>query len=302
MKNPKLSIVIIIFVLLVVAGGSAVTAVILEVTQMGTVEKLIPGTQNIAIKVSSQYGCSFTKTGSICDFSPVNVTSYNGTVPDSSAFTLLKSGDTVEATSLGGPGGNFITLAKIIKGPDGKQYSTAIIGDPSRVITPIAGNYKLSYVTVADCKKCTGTVCDAKSAKVTLISEKKKVYDKSMNPGQQFYYNGRNDNSSVNLTFIKGQASSTSCSKTKGMMMTGPQAISVFSVAVNPPISFVVQTTQNSSISIRMPNPASVNCIDKGGVLEIRKDPSGGEYGVCKFSNGTECEEWALFRGECSPK
>ncbi|HEX3320770.1 MAG TPA: DUF333 domain-containing protein [Terriglobales bacterium] len=47
-------------------------------------------------------------------------------------------------------------------------------------------------------------------------------------------------------------------------------------------------------------NPASVNCEKKGGKLEIRKGKKG-EYGVCKFPNGKECEEWALFRGKCSP-
>ena len=39
----------------------------------------------------------------------------------------------------------------------------------------------------------------------------------------------------------------------------------------------------------------------KGGKLEIRKGKKG-EYGVCKFPNGKECEEWALFRGKCSPE
>ena len=48
-------------------------------------------------------------------------------------------------------------------------------------------------------------------------------------------------------------------------------------------------------------NPASTNCIDKGGQLEIRKDDAGNEYGVCKFSDGSECEEWAFFREECKP-
>ncbi|MGC8851033.1 MAG: putative hemolysin [Candidatus Micrarchaeia archaeon] len=49
-------------------------------------------------------------------------------------------------------------------------------------------------------------------------------------------------------------------------------------------------------------NPASVNCIQLGGKLSIRKDASGGEYGVCVFANGSECEEWALYRGEgCKP-
>ena len=47
-------------------------------------------------------------------------------------------------------------------------------------------------------------------------------------------------------------------------------------------------------------NPASVNCINKDGKLEIRKDASGGEFGMCIFPNGQECEEWAFMRGQCS--
>ncbi len=45
------------------------------------------------------------------------------------------------------------------------------------------------------------------------------------------------------------------------------------------------------------PNPASVNCVNKGYYLEI-KEGTDGEYGVCKYA-GWECEEWALYRGEC---
>lgn len=47
-------------------------------------------------------------------------------------------------------------------------------------------------------------------------------------------------------------------------------------------------------------NPASEFCVDQGGTLDIRKDESGGEVGYCQFDDGSECEEWAFFRGECS--
>jgi len=50
-----------------------------------------------------------------------------------------------------------------------------------------------------------------------------------------------------------------------------------------------------------MPNPASVHCQDQGGRLEIRTDADGGQFGVCIFADGSECEEWAFFRGECQP-
>jgi hypothetical protein len=46
-------------------------------------------------------------------------------------------------------------------------------------------------------------------------------------------------------------------------------------------------------------NPASTNCIDKGGILKIQKGGGGEEYGICIFEDDRQCEEWALFRGEC---
>ena len=51
--------------------------------------------------------------------------------------------------------------------------------------------------------------------------------------------------------------------------------------------------------NVGIANPASVNCIEKGGVLEI-VDGVGGQYGLCKFEDGSLCEEWAFFRGECN--
>lgn len=46
-------------------------------------------------------------------------------------------------------------------------------------------------------------------------------------------------------------------------------------------------------------NPASVFCEEQGGTLEIRTDEAG-QYGVCVFDDGSECEEWAYYRGECA--
>ncbi|MFA5124478.1 MAG: DUF333 domain-containing protein [Patescibacteria group bacterium] len=48
-------------------------------------------------------------------------------------------------------------------------------------------------------------------------------------------------------------------------------------------------------------NPASVNCQEKGGTLEIITDLEGNQSGLCKFPDDTQCEEWAFFRGECRP-
>jgi putative hemolysin len=48
-------------------------------------------------------------------------------------------------------------------------------------------------------------------------------------------------------------------------------------------------------------NPASVYCEENGGKLEIREGEGGGQIGVCVFEDGSECEEWAYYRGECGP-
>jgi len=58
--------------------------------------------------------------------------------------------------------------------------------------------------------------------------------------------------------------------------------------------------TNKTNETVRIANPASVFCEDSGGTLDIR-DETGGQVGYCMFEDGSECEEWAYFRGECKP-
>ena len=53
--------------------------------------------------------------------------------------------------------------------------------------------------------------------------------------------------------------------------------------------------------NVDLANPASVYCEDNGGTLELRSDNEGNVNGVCIFADGSECDEWAFFRGECGP-
>lgn len=55
-------------------------------------------------------------------------------------------------------------------------------------------------------------------------------------------------------------------------------------------------TVQDNSVGL--PNPASVNCEEKGGNLIIEEEVNG-QVGYCIFEDGSKCEEWAFFRGEC---
>jgi putative hemolysin len=50
-----------------------------------------------------------------------------------------------------------------------------------------------------------------------------------------------------------------------------------------------------------LPNPASVYCTQQGNKLEIHTAADGSQNGVCVFPNGSSCDEWAYYRGECGP-
>jgi hypothetical protein len=50
-----------------------------------------------------------------------------------------------------------------------------------------------------------------------------------------------------------------------------------------------------------MPNPASVYCTQQGNKLEIRTATDGSQSGICIFPDGSTCDEWAYYRGECGP-
>jgi len=48
-----------------------------------------------------------------------------------------------------------------------------------------------------------------------------------------------------------------------------------------------------------MPNLASVYCMQNGNKLEIHTAADGSQSGVCVFPDGSTCDEWAYYRGEC---
>jgi putative hemolysin len=65
-----------------------------------------------------------------------------------------------------------------------------------------------------------------------------------------------------------------------------------------------VQASESSGTDMpqpNMPNPASVYCEQNGNKLEIRTAADGGQSGICVFPDGSTCDEWAYFRGECGP-
>jgi len=213
-----------------------VAGVMLEVTVKGPVATINPTKNTLTVDNPLQYGCSYPATGTpVCSYTPINKSALTGTVPDTAAFTIFNNGDPVVATSIGGQGETWITIAKLFGSRPNEELVTDMVGDIRKIPTPLIGNYDLDATTVPDCSVCSGTTCTATSVVVKVKSEGNGVLERTLIPGESLSYSGRNDGSSVYVRFIKGQALSTTCPGKSGM--TGSQAISVYVVKVVPPNS-----------------------------------------------------------------
>lgn len=83
--------------------------------------------------------------------------------------------------------------------------------------------------------------------------------------------------------------------------------VGVLGVAALLPFRTSIQETNQSEsggadpAGMGLANPASEYCLDQGYVLHIVEDQLGSQMGICNFPDGSQCEEWAYYRGECSP-
>jgi putative hemolysin len=59
------------------------------------------------------------------------------------------------------------------------------------------------------------------------------------------------------------------------------------------------EPTATDMHQVNMPSPASVYCQQNGYRHEIRTAADGSQSGICAFADGSTCDEWAFFRGEC---
>src|SRR5512146_826512 len=62
-----------------------------------------------------------------------------------------------------------------------------------------------------------------------------------------------------------------------------------------------VETAGTNTSQAGLANPASLYCGDQGNKLEIRTAADGSQNGICVFPDGSTCDEWAYYRGQCGP-
>jgi hypothetical protein len=234
-QKPRVSLLIPVLVLFLCILPAA--AVVQEVTVKSSVSTLSPQKNTLTIGYPLQYGCSYPATGSpVCTYTPTNYSALTGTVPNEAAFTMFRAGDPVVGTSFGGAGGRWIALARLYGSRPNEENVTALIGDPGSIPTPLIGDYALDITMNPDCTACSGTICSATSADVNVLSGGSRVMQRTLKPGGALLFNGRNDGSSLSLTFLSGEATSATCSGMAGM--SGPQPVSVFVLTVVPPAAF----------------------------------------------------------------
>lgn len=61
----------------------------------------------------------------------------------------------------------------------------------------------------------------------------------------------------------------------------------------------VSRSSSVESHSVGIANPASTNCVNLSGRLEIVTETDG-QVGYCHLPDGRVCEEWSLMRGGCT--
>lgn len=77
--------------------------------------------------------------------------------------------------------------------------------------------------------------------------------------------------------------------------------VTLLTACLGPANEHMVAPVSTDSPSASLPNPASAYCEQQGNRLEIRTAADGSQSGMCIFPDGSECDEWAYFRGACGP-
>ena len=235
MSLRKLPVLLGLSVCLMVIFTGHVSSVILEVTSLGTVSELNETENTLTITEPRTYGCEYSTQGlTNCSFRKSEDLSLTGTVPDNETYSLIAPGDQVVVTGYGGADGTFITIAKVVTNMSGALVVTDAIGVISSIPVPFMGRYEVLQSEIPDCENCSGTLCTASGAQVTIRVEGEDLVSKELIPDETLSYNGRNDGSMVNVTFVSGTAPSSLCKN--ATLMTGPQSVSDFIVSITPPI------------------------------------------------------------------
>jgi len=75
--------------------------------------------------------------------------------------------------------------------------------------------------------------------------------------------------------------------------------IMIFLSACKVPQDKMLEKTETGGSQVNMPNPAAAFCEQNNYKYEIRTADDGSQSGICIFPDGSTCDDWAYYRGEC---
>lgn len=231
-------------------------AVLLESSYRGTVSAIDRENSMMTIQAGFLYGCSWESGIPHCAWNPGFLAEVTGSVSIEEVFSRLKVGDTIEGTLLGGPGGEWMGIGVLESDQSGVLIARDIYGAPSSLQSPNMGNYSFFFTTEPDCNSCTGTVCVARSAGLTIGRNEVPLVTYTLFPGETLFFNGQNDGSAVNITFLGGEALSSLCPNSSPMMGGRQNGVTIYDphhpseFAHRPPSSGVFHEGYNGFSSI----------------------------------------------------
>ncbi|MBP2134427.1 hypothetical protein J2128_002393 [Methanomicrobium sp. W14] len=201
------------------------SAVLLEEKYQGQVSLVDQSTDTITMKVAFVY-----EGGEWITYAKSSLKNnlVSGTMSNPDAFKDLKQGDNIEATLMGGS--EWISIGEIGDIGSTETPLTAAYGDPSVLTSKFYSGYTLSAEMTPDCSDCSGTVCKASSADVSVKMDGVTIETQEMLPGETHEFGWSNEDLQhvLQVKLISGEASSDSCPAYAGMV--GPQAVSDFTI------------------------------------------------------------------------
>jgi len=258
----------------------------------GTVLGFSETNNTITILATHEWACRFEGDKPTCTWQPVTPRTLTGTAPGKAVFDRLKIGSTVMAGSLGIPGGAWDGIGLLMP-PSGPEalHATDLYGELTLLPAPLVAGYGIAGNPVPDCENCSGAICPARAANLTISRNGAEVWSGTLYAGDGVQYLDPLDRSGLDITFVSGETSSGPCLN-EGGGMTGIQPVSVFVVhadrpETSPGPTFPVPGTGFLSI-MSFPSGASIllDGAEKGPTPRTLSGLEPGEYALVLEKDG----------------
>ena len=224
----------------------------------GTVLDISETDNTVTIYATHQWGCVYDGRENPCSWIAMSPKLLTGTVPTPEVFDRVRVGTSVMAGSIGQQGGRWISIGVLNPSFAAEPlHATDLYGEPGLLPAPLVAGYGLAVAMQPDCGDCTGTVCTAQAADVTISRHGAEVGNGTLLPGEETAYDDPSDGSGLSVLFVAGQAPSGLCPGTPGGMG-----------GIQPTSVLIVHAGQSG------PGPLPTRTLHTGGFLSISSIPS----------------------------